>query len=55
MGDNQAGRRNRELKISQKGLYALQAMMTLARRHEQGAIKIRDIAAESNLPEKFLE
>src|SRR5579862_9698971 len=55
MGDNRAGRRNRELKISQKGLYALQAMMTLARKHEQGAIKIRDIAAESNLPEKFLE
>ena len=47
--------RSRDLKISQKGLYALQAMMTLARRHEQGAIKIREIAAESNLPEKFLE
>src|SRR5258708_15381257 len=29
--------------------------MTLARRHDQGAIKIRDIAAESDLPEKFLE
>jgi len=43
------------LKISQKGLYALQAMMTLARRHQQGAIKIRDIAADSDLPEKFLE
>ena len=43
------------MKISQKGLYALQATMTLARRHQQGAIKIRDIAAESNLPEKFLE
>jgi Rrf2 family cysteine metabolism transcriptional repressor len=43
------------LKISQKGLYALQAMMTLARRHGEGAIKIRDIAADSNLPEKFLE
>ncbi len=43
------------MKISQKGLYALQAMMTLARRHHQGAIKIRDIAAESDLPEKFLE
>jgi len=43
------------LKISQKGLYALQATMTLARRHRQGAIKIRDIAAESHLPEKFLE
>ena len=43
------------MKISQKGLYALQALMTLARRHEQGAIKIREIAAESDLPEKFLE
>ena len=43
------------MKISQKGLYALQAMMTLARRHDQGAIKIREIAAESDLPEKFLE
>ena len=30
-------------------------MMTLARRHKQGAIKIRDIAADSDLPEKFLE
>ena len=43
------------MKISQKGLYALQAMMTLARKHEQGAIKIREIAADSDLPEKFLE
>jgi Rrf2 family protein len=43
------------LKISQKGLYALEALMTLARRHEEGAIKIRDIAGESDLPEKFLE
>ena len=30
-------------------------MMTLARKHKQGAIKIREIAAESDLPEKFLE
>jgi Rrf2 family protein len=43
------------MKISQKGLYALQAMMMLARRCSQGAIKIRDIAYEENLPEKFLE
>ncbi len=43
------------MRISQKGLYALQATMTLARRHQEGAIKIRDIAAESHLPEKFLE
>ncbi len=43
------------MKISQKGLYALQAMTMLARHHQQRAIKIRDIAAEENLPEKFLE
>jgi Rrf2 family protein len=49
------GRRVGWVKISQKGLYALEALMTLARRYEQGAIKIREIAAESDLPEKFLE
>ena len=43
------------MRISQKGLYALQAMMMLARHYQQGAIKIRDIAYEENLPEKFLE
>ncbi|HEY1270509.1 MAG TPA: Rrf2 family transcriptional regulator [Terriglobales bacterium] len=43
------------MKVSQKGLYALQAMMMLARHYSQGAIKIRDIAYEENLPEKFLE
>lgn len=43
------------MKISQKGLYALQAMMTLARRREEGFIKIRDIASDGDLPQKFLE
>jgi Rrf2 family protein len=43
------------MKISQKGLYAIQAAMMLARHHQQGAIKIREIAYEENLPEKFLE
>src|SRR6202163_4855833 len=43
------------MKISQKGLYALQAMMMLARHHHEGAIKIREIAYEEDLPEKFLE
>src|SRR5262245_25403531 len=43
------------MKISQKGLYALQASMMLARHYHQGAIKIREIAYEENLPEKFLE
>ncbi len=43
------------MKISQKGQYAFQALMMLARRYDQGAIRIRDIAYEENLPEKFLE
>ena len=44
-----------EMKVSQKGLYALQALMVLTRRYTEGAIRIRDIAYEENLPEKFLE
>ena len=43
------------MKISQKGLYALQALAMLARRYGQGAICVRDIANEEHLPEKFLE
>lgn len=43
------------MKISQKGLYALEAMMALARRYPEGAVKIREIAADDDLPEKFLE
>jgi len=43
------------MKISQKGLYALQALTLLARRYREGAIRIRDIAYEESLPEKFLE
>jgi Rrf2 family protein len=43
------------MKVSQKGLYALKAMSMLARRFNDGAIRIRDIATEEELPEKFLE
>lgn len=43
------------MRISQKGLYALEAMMMLANHYQQGAVKIRDIAKEEQLPEKFLE
>ncbi|HZU42705.1 MAG TPA: Rrf2 family transcriptional regulator [Terriglobales bacterium] len=43
------------MKISQKGLYALQALMMLARNYKKSAVKIREIAYEENLPEKFLE
>jgi len=43
------------LKISQKGLYALEAVMTLGHRYGTGTIKIREIAMDNDLPEKFLE
>jgi len=43
------------LKISQKGLYALEALMTLGSRYGTGTVKIRDIAMDHDLPEKFLE
>ncbi len=43
------------MKISQKGLYALQAVMMLARHREQGSIRVREIASEEDLPQKFLE
>jgi len=43
------------MKISQKGLAAVQVLLQLDRDHREGAIKIRDIAYEESLPEKFLE
>ncbi len=42
------------MRISQRGLYALQALTVLARRHDE-IVKIKAIAAEEHLPEKFLE
>jgi Rrf2 family protein len=42
------------MRISQRGLYALQALTVLAE-HPKGVVKIKDIAAEEELPEKFLE
>ena len=43
------------MKISQKGLYALQAITMLARHRHEGSVKVRDIAEEEDLPAKFLE
>src|ERR1700722_11695611 len=43
------------MKISQKGLYALEALIFLARRYQEGAIKILEIAATEDLRENFLE
>jgi Rrf2 family transcriptional regulator, cysteine metabolism repressor len=43
------------MQISQKGLYSLKAMTMLARKYKDGTVKIREIAADEKLPEKFLE
>jgi Rrf2 family protein len=43
------------MRISQKGLYALQALTVLARHYPDEVVKIHDIAQEEQLPEKFLE
>ncbi len=43
------------MKISQRGLYALQALLCLAAHYEKGRISTRDIAEREGIPEKFLE
>jgi Rrf2 family protein len=43
------------MRISQKGLYALQALTVLARRYPGDLVKTHEIALEEELPEKFLE
>jgi Rrf2 family protein len=43
------------MRISQRGLYALQALVVLARHYSDDVVKIHDIAKEEQLPEKFLE
>jgi len=43
------------MRISKKGLYALEALMMLARGYPKRAAKIREIASSEQIPEKFLE
>ena len=43
------------MRISQKGLYALQAMIFLARRFDAGPVKTCEIATAEDLPVKFLQ
>jgi len=43
------------MRISNKGLYALEAMTNLARNYSEQATKIHDIAEAEGIPEKFLE
>ena len=43
------------MRVSQRGLYALKALIHLAEAYEGGLVKIHAIAEEEGLPEKFLE
>jgi Rrf2 family protein len=43
------------MKISQRGLYALKALLHLAELHEGGVVRIRSVAEAEEIPEKFLE
>jgi Rrf2 family protein len=43
------------LKVSQRGLYALKALLHLAGRWEEGIVATREIAEREEIPEKFLE
>jgi Rrf2 family protein len=43
------------MRISRKGLYALQAMLMLTSRYPEQTVTTREIASCENIPEKFLE
>ena len=43
------------MKISQRGLYALKALLHLAASHERGLVRIHTVAEAEQIPEKFLE
>ncbi len=43
------------MKISHKGLYALEGMINLAKHYPGRPTKIRDIASSESIPKKFLE
>lgn len=43
------------MKVSQRGLYALKALLHLAAAYDGGLVKIRAIAEAESIPEKFLE
>ncbi|MFC1675511.1 RrF2 family transcriptional regulator [Planctomycetota bacterium] len=43
------------MQVSQKALYALRAVFELAKRYDQGPVKISDIAEAQAIPQRFLE
>ena len=47
--------RNRYMKISTKGRYALRMLIDLASRHNEGYISLKDIAERQDISKKYLE
>lgn len=43
------------MRVSQRGLYALRALIHLTQAYERGLVKIHEIAADEAIPGKFLE
>ncbi len=43
------------MRLSQRGLYALEALVHLAEAYDRGVVKIHAIAEAESIPEKFLE
>jgi Rrf2 family protein len=43
------------MQISQKGIYAVEAVFDLAERNSPEPVRIADIARRRNIPQKFLE
>ena len=43
------------MKVSRRGLYALQALIHLAESYETGLVAARTVAEKEGIPEKFLE
>jgi len=43
------------MKVSHRGLYALQALIHLAETYDEGLVAARTVAEEEGIPEKFLE
>ena len=43
------------MKLSQRGEYALRALLVLGMNHGSSVVRIRDIAQQQNIPRRFLE
>jgi len=43
------------MRLSRRGLYALEALVHLAEAYDRGVVKIHVIAEDESIPEKFLE